>query len=517
MVVHIPTIFLIIIATAGTLTIAVGSVTRVKEQKELMLWAIGLALHTLAYILFFLRGHLSPLTYVLVANGVLSASYSSFYAAIGEFLHRRLSKVLVVGPPVALIVMFTFLMDDLNARIIASGLIFASHCFLALTILSSRKEVIAGRGKYLLSAGLILTICVLFIRIVNVALNPNAISDMFNQTPIQVMTFFAAFLALILMSNGFVLMSKERADEHILQMAMKDQLTGAWNRIRLEKEAPQEITRLERYGQPSSLIIVDLDHFKRVNDQYGHIAGDLILKEFCSVVQSCIRTTDILARWGGEEFVILLPNSGYINATPLAERIRLAVEKHEFPYNLKLSVSIGLATCQASDTWNSWLDRADKALYRAKSDGRNRVQVDSTSTQLDASKTNIVQLVWRPAYESGNSLIDTQHRSLLEHSNIILQSILDNEEISEIAILVDSLIIKIEQHFKDEEAIFQSAGYLDCSHHIALHARLLDRARKLSACFVSGRVRDSELLHFIMYEMVSQHILMEDRKYFHKL
>lgn len=351
-----------------------------------MLWAIGLALHTLAYILFFLRGHLSPLTYVLIANGVLSASYSSFYAAIGEFLHRRLSKVLVVGPPFALIVMFTFLMDDLNARIIASGLIFVSHCFLALTILSSRKKVIAGRGKYLLTAGLILTICVLFIRIVNVALNPNAISDMFNQTPIQVMTFFAAFLALILMSNGFVLMSKERADEHILQMAMKDQLTGAWNRIRLEKEAPQEITRLERYGQPSSLIIVDLDHFKRVNDQYGHIAGDLILKEFCSVVQSCIRTTDILARWGGEEFVILLPNSGYINATPLAERIRLAVEKHEFPYNLKLSVSIGLTTCQPSDNWNSWLDRADKALYRAKSDGRNRVQLDSTSTQLDASK-----------------------------------------------------------------------------------------------------------------------------------
>jgi diguanylate cyclase (GGDEF)-like protein len=89
----------------------------------------------------------------------------------------------------------------------------------------------------------------------------------------------------------------------------------------------------------------------------------------------------------------LLPNSGYINATPLAERIRLAVEKHEFPYNLKLSVSIGLTTCQPSDNWNSWLDRADKALYRAKSDGRNRVQVDSTSTQLDASKTNIVQLV----------------------------------------------------------------------------------------------------------------------------
>ncbi len=517
MIVHIPTIFLIIIATAGTLTLAVASVTRVKEQKELLFWAIGLALHTLAYILLFLRGHLSPFIYVLMANGVLSASYSSFCAAIGEFLHRRLSKVLLVGPTVALVISFYFLMDDLNARIIISGLIFSGHCFLALTILLRCKEAIVGRGKYLLTAGLMLTIGVLLIRIVNVAINPNAVSEMFSQTPMQIMTFIAAFLSLILMSNGFVLMSKERADEHIMQMARTDQLTGVWNRFRLEEDVPQEIARLKRYGQPASLIVLDLDHFKQVNDQYGHVVGDLVLKEFCSVVQSCIRTTDILARWGGEEFVILLPNSGYINATPLAERIRVAVEKHKFPYNLKLTVSIGLTICQPSDSWDSWLNRADQALYRAKSEGRNRVQVDSTPTQSDTSKRNIVQLVWRPAYESGNSLIDMQHRSLLEHSNIILQSILDNKEISEIAKLVDSLIIEIEQHFKDEEVIFQNAGYVDCSDHITLHARLLERARKLSDRFISGHVRDSELLHFIMYEMISQHILTEDRKYFQKL
>ena len=111
-------------------------------------------------------------------------------------------------------------------------------------------------------------------------------------------------------------------------------------------------------------------------------------------------------------------------------------------------------------------------------------------------------------------MIDAQHRALLEHSNILLQSILDNKDKSEISKLVDCLISAIEQHFNDEEAILQKAGYADCEHHIELHAKLIERARRLSKLFFDGQVSDSELLHFIMYEMVTQHILIEDRKYF---
>jgi diguanylate cyclase (GGDEF)-like protein/hemerythrin-like metal-binding protein len=514
MTIHIPTIFLIIIATAGTLTLSVGSVTRAKEQKELLLWTIGLALHTLVYILFFLRGQIPAFFSVLVANAALSASYSFFTAAIGEFLHRRISKVLLVGPPLFLAVIFPFLMDDISARIIVSCLVFSIQCTWALSIVMNCKRVVSGRGKYLVVAGLMVIIAVLSVRVLSVIIKPGDISSMLHQTPVQVTTFFGAFMSLILLSNGFVLMIKERADEHILQMAMKDRLTGVWNRVRLEEEAPQEIAKLERYGHPTSLLMVDLDHFKQVNDKYGHATGDLVLKEFCAVVQSCIRTTDILARWGGEEFVVLLPNSGFASSAPLAERIRSAVEKHEFPYGLSVTTSIGIASCQPSDSWSSWLDRADQALYRAKSTGRNRVEVENTPTQSDTSKTNIVELVWRPAYESGNAVIDAQHRALLEHSNILLQAILDNRDKSGISKLVDCLISAIEQHFNDEETILQKAGYLDCKHHIELHAKLIERARRLSKLFFDGQVSESELLHFIMYEMVTQHILIEDRKYF---
>ena len=153
------------------------------------------------------------------------------------------------------------------------------------------------------------------------------------------------------MTIGFVLMIKERADECIRLIAMKDRLTGIWNRVRLEEDAQQEIARLERYGHPASIIMVDLDHFKQINDQFGHGTGDSVLKEFCLVVQRCIRSTDILARWGGEEFVVLLPNSGFVNAVPLAERIRAAIEQHQFPSGLRITASLGLSVCQPADTW----------------------------------------------------------------------------------------------------------------------------------------------------------------------
>jgi len=158
---------------------------------------------------------------------------------------------------------------------------------------------------------------------------------------------------------------------------MKDRLTGIWNRVRLEEEAPQEIARLERYGHPTSLLMVDLDHFKQVNDQYGHATGDLVLKEFCAVVQSCIRTTDILARWGGEEFVIIAVEIDIGSAYKLAEKLRKEIEKYNFIKNENITASFGAAEINSAENVDDLIKRADDALYRAKRNGRNRVEIDS--------------------------------------------------------------------------------------------------------------------------------------------
>lgn len=234
--------------------------------------------------------------------------------------------------------------------------------------------VVIGRGKYLIAIGLSLAIAVLILRFFSVMFYRNEISSLLRETPIQVITFLTTFITLLLTSNGFVLMIKERTDEQIRQLAMKDSLTGIWNRGYIEEAAKQEMARLQSYAHPVSLIMMDLDYFKQINDKLGHGAGDIALKEFCAVVQDCIRTTDLLGRWGGEEFLLLLPNSDFANVAPLAERIRSAIEQFPFSNGLNITASFGLAVCQSTDSWDTLLERTDQALYRAKAAGRNRVE-----------------------------------------------------------------------------------------------------------------------------------------------
>lgn len=514
---HIPTMFLMIIAAGATLAFSVGWVARAQDKEGLRIWTMALAVHTLAFILFALRGKIPDLFSVLMANVALSISYSLFLSAITQFQQCRVSSLLLWLPPLIVALAFSFLMSDIAARIIVGGVIYVAQILIVLFNLLNRENDVTGRGKHLMVCGLFIMIATLLMRIVTTLIVPEDISSIMRETPVQSLTFLATFITLILVSNGFVLMIKERADERIRLMAMKDRLTGIWNRIRLEEAAQLEIAMLERYGHPVALIMADLDHFKDINDQFGHAAGDQILKEFCSVTQDCIRNTDLLGRWGGEEFLILLPNSGYASAAQLAERIRSAVEQHEFTNGLRITASFGFAVCQSTDSWASWLDRVDKALYRAKTAGRNRVETECLQQepgQTALPDTHLVQLVWRKAYESGNAQVDAQHRALFEHANTLLKAILDNREKLEITQLIAVLLSEIDQHFRAEETLFLQAAYADSEHHRVLHAHLVQRATQLALRFERDQLDVGELFHFLAYEVVAQHMLIEDRKFF---
>lgn len=262
--------------------------------------------------------------------------------------------------------------------------------------------------------------------------------------------------------------------------------------------------------------MMDLDHFKQINDQFGHATGDLILAGFCNVVQSYIRSADILGRWGGEEFVLIMPNSGFASAAQLAERIRSAIEQHVFPGDLKITASFGFAVCQSTDTCESWLNRADMALYRAKAAGRNRVEAECLKLQVSqkALDTLPLRLDWNRDYECGHFQIDSQHRALFEHANGLLRAILGHASKREIIQQINSLITEIKQHFADEGAVLETIVYPDAQHHYELHCRLLDRATQLAGRFEKGQLGEGELLHFLVYEVIAQHMLIEDRKYF---
>lgn len=158
------------------------------------------------------------------------------------------------------------------------------------------------------------------------------------------------------------------------EKANKDNLTGIANRDGFEESFSLEIKRARENNLPLSLMLFDIDHFKSVNDTYGHQAGDNILIEMASIVSSNIKSNDMFARWGGEEFILLMPNTTLEGAFSLSEKLRRMIEAHHFSYTDSITASFGVAEFQADDNKTSLFQKADDALYAAKKNGRNRVE-----------------------------------------------------------------------------------------------------------------------------------------------
>ena len=172
----------------------------------------------------------------------------------------------------------------------------------------------------------------------------------------------------------------KRLEDRLQQMAITDPLTGCFNRGYFMEQAEQIYHLAERYHHPLSAVMIDLDHFKQVNDRYGHAMGDRVLQRVTELCHKAIRRSDLFARYGGEEFVLLIPETGQVEAAEAAERIRAAIATvpiiAELP-DLKITASIGVAGLENVDgvSFEKLIDFADQAMYQAKAEGRNRVKV----------------------------------------------------------------------------------------------------------------------------------------------
>jgi diguanylate cyclase (GGDEF)-like protein len=159
-------------------------------------------------------------------------------------------------------------------------------------------------------------------------------------------------------------------------LSVTDRLTGLFNRRKLDEVLDEEMIRCRRYGVEFALVIMDIDHFKHVNDSHGHPVGDGVLQAMARILRENTRDADALARFGGEEFVIVCRHSNLEGAVDSAERVRAAIAAHDFAGVGNVTASFGAAACCEGDTATSLLERADAALYRAKSAGRDRVEAD---------------------------------------------------------------------------------------------------------------------------------------------
>lgn len=178
--------------------------------------------------------------------------------------------------------------------------------------------------------------------------------------------------------------------EEIYKMTIMDGLTAVYNKRYFTESLERELARVKRYRRELSLIMFDIDHFKKINDSFGHLAGDQVLKDLAQLVKGRTRSEEIVARYGGEEFTILVPETSLQGAVQLAENLRGLVESHEFIFEderIPITISLGVASLGAMN-WdaNRFIKASDVALYRAKRTGRNRVCSEMSTGQFEATE-----------------------------------------------------------------------------------------------------------------------------------
>lgn len=512
---HIPTMFAMLIIGCITLAVSILAASEQHAQDGLREWGLSLCVLALGYILLALRNIIPDFLSIVCSNTLFSASFAIFYYAAHKFLGTCPRHYwLLYGPPLLICIGMLLFLDSISTRVVIFNTIFIFQGLLVQKILLSKKFNFPVNGRNLIILGIFFTNIALVWKFYVAIAEPDRIKTIFLSSPSQIALNIISFVSLIMVSNGFALMTKERSDAALRKAALLDKMTGCWNRVRIEEILQQEMARMHRYGHPAALLMMDLDEFKKVNDRFGHLAGDEVLREFGRLLRTDLRATDVPGRWGGEEFIVVLPSSTYFDAVTVAEHIRKLFEKITFSFCAAVTVSIGVAACRSTDSMDEWIKRADTALYKAKLNGRNQVRVedlDGSISNFICSPSNALRLHWSQTYECGNEEIDQQHRQLFATVNNLLQLDSSNADKKAITAAVEGLLADTVEHFQFEEHILTQIGYPDAPSHLQAHERLLDRANVLLTQFQRDGAGLSALLRFVIYELTAQHIMIDDK------
>ncbi len=336
-------------------------------------WAMSLLMVSVGSILAFGFGTLPDGVSVILPRLLLPLGLFWAYVGTQRFfgIQPRFWPWVVLITAVLLVqIWFTHIEPSYHARLVLSASV-AVGLFLAFVNLI-RKQGLTSFARVLIAGVMVCMLAILVMRLVTSFFLPVGASIL--DTSPQHLVYVTSFSFLIvLLSVGFVLLAAERLHTEVAYLASHDSLTNALTRRHMNDVCARELVRSQRNGQSMALLVMDLDHFKAVNDTYGHQRGDQVLVDFVNKVNGLLRRPDQLARFGGEEFVALLPETSLPEALCVAERIREACAL-DGP-GPRCTVSVGVTTnLTANDSVDSLMARADAAMYRAKVLGRNRVE-----------------------------------------------------------------------------------------------------------------------------------------------
>jgi diguanylate cyclase (GGDEF)-like protein/hemerythrin-like metal-binding protein/PAS domain S-box-containing protein len=327
---------------------------------------------------------------------------------------------------------------------------------------------------------------------------------------------------------------RKAAEEQIRNLAFYDTLTQLPNRRLLNDRLERAMANSRRSGRYGALMFLDLDNFKPINDKYGHGVGDLLLIEVAERLRRCVREIDTVARFGGDEFVVMLSKldedkaASTAQAAAVAEKIRVLLAE-PYIFNIRqdgqpestvehhCTSSIGVVLFinheYSMEDLCKW---ADMAMYQAKDDGRNSIRFfDQKSVKYAGQDAIALHLNWHAVYECGQHTIDQEHRKLFDLANVLIEKGFSREDDPHsFELALEELLAHVVQHFKDEEAILAQNHYADLNEHVRAHKALVTRALQIHSKVLDGGVTIGELVSFLADEVVAQHMLKVDRKFF---
>jgi diguanylate cyclase (GGDEF)-like protein len=340
-------------------------------------WAASLPVRALALAIFAL-GFPPGSGALAVAGALLALSMTLQGAALLAFERRPFAPWLHTAVIAAVAVPLQLVEREAAMAILFGGLMFGSLLLVVAVLARQVRSMPRSRARRILFACFLVGGACFVLRGLGAVLVANPMAGFDAPSGFAAGTFLACFAAALAATLGFLLLHKERADAEALRLATMDALTGAYNRRTFHEAAERELSRARRAGTPLSMILVDIDHFRAVNEKYGHAVGDEVIARFAGIVRGALRKEDMLVRFGGEEFLVLLPDVAGPGAVVVAGRIRRAVAAAEIEASgqrFALTASLGVAARldEGPESVDGLLARAGSALALAKQRGRNRV------------------------------------------------------------------------------------------------------------------------------------------------
>ncbi len=382
MLLHIPTLMLALLLGFLLLTLALGvSQQGVRARPEIQRWTLGCWALLAGFALLAARVVLPMALSVVLGNALICLGLA-FYA---QALHRLLCdghgpKALLQVQPAIWLALLLMLDWPLHQRTALMSLVYSALLVPSVAVIL-RHGWRAERSLRVVAITMALAVLALLVRAVHALQQPDEYGALMQASLGQGLTFLVAFVCLLGAGFGFVLAVFERVASQMEEMATRDGLTGCWNRSTTDALLAHELQRAHRAGTPVAFVLLDLDHFKQVNDRHGHRTGDAVLRAFADAVRRRLRASDVFGRTGGEEFGLVLPDTDVAGARWLVEAVRREVEALQLADDngapVQVTVSAGVAVADACSrlSGDRLYGQADQSLYEAKRAGRNRVEV----------------------------------------------------------------------------------------------------------------------------------------------